>query len=782
MVDAELNTSCPSFTAGHNPSAAKSFAMSVPNESYLDFRSTNTGTPTTDMFDAQTLQELATSVTAGTSSYPLIPIDSIVSFVDESLYRDPSYRPPALDFARPSTPPLSYEHARGALAELEEHTPIAPRPSSWRRLEQPLYHYYTHYTPDAVLTIPQSSGPTATNEENGFKKIVPFKWTQDETILPHSTLYHTQDPEKHMPSTEIVDTEIQSPEQREGWIDSSSSNAANVSKFDVANQIVHHPRPCVECTFARVPCYGCPGHACTRCTKLLYETRTSKPAAMLNYDTKDSRAFILRIVFFDIEAAQGQLSNLRDEVGKLSTSSKGATLETLCPNPIICHIVSSEVASHHGWTAGVKVVIKHLATTRDAHSRAISSKLDFPEPGLDPSQLDSFLDIASRMKKLQSLNQAEDIIATAIKIADYLGILFNWDTNTMCFEQRHGGCSRAAAKTIVLETVYAMVHRVQDLMEKILVEVHKSLKGRRDLSHDPATISCALWIIYSSLNKFQKLSWDAKTLQNLKVFLNSLHDRASGAIASIEHYRREVAFVECGKRSVNLQAYKELVVAKKVPRTATAFTYEQFRPTAYSIGTMPTFSHKQSYTDVLEDGIADNDHLYDEPDLCADREPKDLGASLDLASGCLRLIHPRKLTITHPDSDFDDAGSSVSSHREQPEMEPTLAMHPSGNDADCRSSEFLFIESSKGYADTNLSLAAEIQHVRAILAQLEEQQKKTSMVDDTLWCGLEAHEDWPSTRPRVGPPRDIELAALEAKAAERLQSLSDEPRRKKQRI
>lgn len=72
-------------------------------------------------------------------------------------------------------------------------------------------------------------------------------------------------------------------------------------------------------------------------------------------------------------------------------------------------MASSEASSsHHGWAGGgVQVVFKHLATTRSAVSNATSSNLDFPEPGLDASQLDSFIDIAPHMKKLQALNEVE---------------------------------------------------------------------------------------------------------------------------------------------------------------------------------------------------------------------------------------------------------------------------------------------------------------------------------------------------------------------------------------
>jgi hypothetical protein len=127
----------------------------------------------------------------------------------------------------------------------------------------------------------------------------------------------------------------------------------------------------------------------------------------------------------------------------------------------------------------------------------------------------------------------QGIIGTATKIADYLGILFNWEENKVCSEQGDRNCSQVKAKTIVLETVYAIANRIQDLMKQLILKANASLMDRRASNLDPATISCALWIIYSSVNKWQKLGSGAKSLQGLVRYLSSnLH--ACGCFPDIE--------------------------------------------------------------------------------------------------------------------------------------------------------------------------------------------------------------------------------------------------------
>jgi hypothetical protein len=93
--------------------------------------------------------------------------------------------------------------------------------------------------------------------------------------------------------------------------------------------------------------------------------------------------------------------------------------------------------------------------------------------------------------------------------------LFNWNQNSIYYEEGRRGASIPQAKNLVLETVFSIAYRVEELIKLLSFEVIKSLTEPENPNHDPGTISCALWIVYSSLNTFSELKWEAKSLQNL---------------------------------------------------------------------------------------------------------------------------------------------------------------------------------------------------------------------------------------------------------------------------
>lgn len=190
--------------------------------------------------------------------------------------------------------------------------------------------------------------------------------------------------------------------------------------------------------------------------------------------------------------------------------------------------MDNRIVPHSSFSVtGVPVVIKHLATTRTALALAESLNQRFPLPGLDEIQMDGFIDVSNRMHDLRELHQSEvkpgyricfayltsvqqAIIITALRCSDYIGILFNWDLNAICFE---GISFTPQAKNLVLETAYAMAYRVQQLLMILCYEVNQSLLG--NYVQDPATIACALRIVYQSINYYQKLEWHTGSLQDL---------------------------------------------------------------------------------------------------------------------------------------------------------------------------------------------------------------------------------------------------------------------------
>lgn len=187
-----------------------------------------------------------------------------------------------------------------------------------------------------------------------------------------------------------------------------------------------------------------------------------------------------------------------------------------------------------------------------------------------------------------------------------------------------------------------------------------------------------------------------------------------------------------------------------------------------------TSSHEQSYTDVLEDGVADNHYLYDVSD-----------SLWEVPKKSLERVRASLYTENLHEFDLENSGarttsSAASSSPRIPASKrkastshatSTLANHTTTRKNPKSSvgvkSSALNVDSTQSYADTNFSLAAEVHRTRVRLAQLENIMGKES-ADPTLWCGIEGHEDWLERPPPVGPSLETERPTLAAKAAERL--------------
>ena len=70
------------------------------------------------------------------------------------------------------------------------------------------------------------------------------------------------------------------------------------------------------------------------------------------------------------------------------------------------------------------------------------------------------------------------------------------------------------AKNLVLEVMYSISHRIRELLQRIWDEIRVYPVGLHPW-HDPATVSCVLWILYSSLASFRQLRWKEKKLKCL---------------------------------------------------------------------------------------------------------------------------------------------------------------------------------------------------------------------------------------------------------------------------
>jgi hypothetical protein len=101
-------------------------------------------------------------------------------------------------------------------------------------------------------------------------------------------------------------------------------------------------------------------------------------------------------------------------------------------------------------------------------------------------------------------------IITTARCSAYLAILFNWDKHKIFC----GKFYLFKSKNLVLETVYSIAYRIQDLIKLVEYEVRESLRTPESKS-DPATISCALWILYRSIRSQRKVHWRTSSLESL---------------------------------------------------------------------------------------------------------------------------------------------------------------------------------------------------------------------------------------------------------------------------
>jgi len=84
------------------------------------------------------------------------------------------------------------------------------------------------------------------------------------------------------------------------------------------------------------------------------------------------------------------------------------------------------------------------------------------------------------------------------------------------------GVSLPVSKNLILEMMYAIAYKIQELATMLLRLVHEELYTRAYGSpreYDPATILCALHIVYSSVNKFRNMKdknqWECAGLVKL---------------------------------------------------------------------------------------------------------------------------------------------------------------------------------------------------------------------------------------------------------------------------
>ncbi|KAK0708840.1 hypothetical protein B0T21DRAFT_82164 [Apiosordaria backusii] len=147
------------------------------------------------------------------------------------------------------------------------------------------------------------------------------------------------------------------------------------------------------------------------------------------------------------------------------------------------------------------------------------------------------------------------------------------------------------AKNLILELIYALVHRVQDLVFRLFYPISETLhpKGTgMEKDYDPATVLCALRIVYSSVEKFRKTTkdWDHGRLKGLKTFIDTLRSRAPAAIRVLQWYRHQNLGNLC-QESASTAALANLIQDCAVKKSIATFAFERFQQDGLlSLGTL----------------------------------------------------------------------------------------------------------------------------------------------------------------------------------------------------
>lgn len=224
----------------------------------------------------------------------------------------------------------------------------------------------------------------------------------------------------------------------------------------------------------------------------------------------------------------------------------------------------------------------------------MASQETFVKPSLPSDQLDLFTDARAPEHQLRLLSDRDQrIIITAWRCAYYLGVFFHWNTHLTYYNTSLGrGISLSMSKNLILELMYAVAYRVQELITMLLYLINETLYPQHRTSdspdnhlenYDPSTVLFALRIVYNSVKKFKGGEFKNATeeisggILEIKSFLNDLHIRAPAAITTINKYRHQNLGVLC-RESSSLKTLGSLIHDSAATRSIVSFTFERVFP------------------------------------------------------------------------------------------------------------------------------------------------------------------------------------------------------------
>lgn len=183
-------------------------------------------------------------------------------------------------------------------------------------------------------------------------------------------------------------------------------------------------------------------------------------------------------------------------------------------------------------------------------------------------------------------------------------MLLNWDGNELYLSPLIAGLPRgidlSAAKNLVLELTYSVAYHVQALIQELCYRTIRSM-SEVDEHHNPTTICCALWIIFTATHKFEKRNFTATSLTNLvsafstqstnvlillsfvifdqrfvqRNFLSKLHERSRAAFQSINQYKWMTSARCCSYARDNQGDFAKLIAEAKRPKATASFAFER---------------------------------------------------------------------------------------------------------------------------------------------------------------------------------------------------------------
>ncbi|KAK0672423.1 hypothetical protein QBC41DRAFT_381236 [Cercophora samala] len=407
---------------------------------------------------------------------------------------------------------------------------------------------------------------------------------------------------------------------------------------------------CAECVFAKKTgsCDGAPEASCSRCKRLSEKARKINPSTGIQ-----EHLSMPLVMFFDIKATHELLVSLRVEIDKVTFQEGFMSLESWFStnDHILCHIDSggeNKVYSPYSTTSHT-IAMTHLSTTSRARLDADASD-SYVEPSLPATLLDIFADgiaPAWEMKALSDLDRR--VIVASSRCAFYLGLLFNWNTHLIQYERfsRLKGIGPIMGKNLILELMYALAHRVEDLAFRLLYLINETLHPEDTNSqktYDPAIVLCALRIVYTSVEKFRKSTkdWDHGSLKGLKIFIDTLRSRVPTAIRVIQRYRHQKLGFLC-QESVSTAALVQLIEDCTVKKSIATFVFERFRPD----GLWPIGGPDTGRKDA------------EDPNRWA-RSPTIVNLELDLELDRLRSVEKNSTFVSRLDLDLPDFDTALS--------------------------------------------------------------------------------------------------------------------------